>query len=71
MKQRVTLYLCDPEKNAGCSKTGCVHNPDAAYPTCRATKYAEFAKLDEQGQPIKLPDWRKQFIEEARKHEAL
>lgn len=57
MKQRVTLYLCNPEKHTECSKTGCVHNPYASHPFCRSTKHPEFAKLDEHGMPIKLPEF--------------
>lgn len=57
MRQRVTLYLCDPDKNRACSKTGCVYNPLAKYPCCRATTHPEFAKLGESGEPIQIPDW--------------
>lgn len=65
MKQRVTLYLCDPDKNTACSKTGCVHNPLAKYPCCRATKHPEFAQRDEDGGPIQLPDWKERLRAEA------
>lgn len=64
MKQRVTLYLCDPDKNTACSKTGCVHNPLAKYPCCRATKHPEFAKLDEDGDPIRAINLRYPLQEE-------
>lgn len=58
MKQRVTLYLCDPKKHTECTKTGCVHNPLAKHPFCRSTTHPEFAKLDEHGKPIQSPDWK-------------
>lgn len=49
------LYLCDPEKNTECSKTGCYHNPNAECEKkdgCKATSNKEYAKLTESGKPI-------------------
>lgn len=71
MRQRTTLYLCDPEKNTDCRKNSCEHNPLSAFPVCKATKYPEFAKLDESGKPIRLPDWREEFIAETKEREGL
>lgn len=55
------LYLCDPDKNQGCRKTACVHNPNAKYHRCEATTSPAFAKLDENGRPILLPDLREKI----------
>ena len=56
MEQNAAFYLCDPEKHTACKKTGCMHDPDAVYRRCKTTVNPAFAKLDEQGQPIRLPD---------------
>lgn len=37
------LYLCDPEKNAGCKKTCCKHNPNADWPVCDSSSNVENA----------------------------
>jgi len=36
-----TWYKCDPKKNAKCSKTTCIHNPNAKYPKCDRTSSVE------------------------------
>lgn len=62
--ERPTLYLCDPEKNTECRKTSCVHKPVAVGPLCRTTKHPEFAKLDEDGDPIRAINLRYPLQEE-------
>lgn len=62
--ERPTLYLCDPDKNTECRKTSCVHNPVAVGPLCRSTKHFEFAKLDEDGDPIREINLRYPLQEE-------
>lgn len=49
-----TLYLCDPNKNTECKKTSCLYG-DGKYQQCDATTKKEFAKLDENGEPILAP----------------
>lgn len=46
----MTVYLCDPEKNTKCKKTSCAYK-DAAFP-CHLTQEKEFARTDENGNPI-------------------
>lgn len=46
----LTTYECDPEKNIGCPK-------DCCQKECFATTRLEFAKLDEDGQPIVHEVW--------------
>ena len=46
------LYLCDHTKNTECPKTSCKYNPDAKFGECTNTIKKEFAKLDENGEPI-------------------
>lgn len=41
MNSELILYECDPNKNAECRKTGCVHNPNSVYPTCNMTAKKE------------------------------
>lgn len=43
------IYLCDPEKDEECSKTLCQKQ-------CFKTFYKEYAKLDENGEPIAVGD---------------
>lgn len=43
---KLTAYECDPEKNVGCPKDICSKDE------CHATMRLEFARLDEDGQPI-------------------
>lgn len=50
----LTLYVCDPEKNTECKKTACSAK-DVVLP-CSLTTKAEFAKTDENGQPIAATD---------------
>jgi len=38
-----TLYICDPEKNTKCSKTGCKRRK-GKYDECDCTKFPEFQK---------------------------
>lgn len=47
-----TFYICDAEKNVGCTKTSCVHNPDALYWDCDRTSNVDYAKRDKKGRPI-------------------
>ena len=54
-RERPVLYVCDPAKNTGCRKWGCVYNPDALVKTCAKTKNPAFAVLDENGEPMKAP----------------
>lgn len=46
----LTTYECDPEKNVGCPK-------DCCQKECFATTRFEFAKLDDDGQPIVYEVW--------------
>lgn len=55
--ERKTMYLCDPERNAACKKTRCVHNPLAVCRACYCTTDPVYAVLDEGGTPITVPDW--------------
>lgn len=52
MKERKTVYLCDPEKNTGCPKTGCAYNPNAIQRECYSTINKEYARLDFAGNPV-------------------
>lgn len=46
------LFLCDPHKNAVCAKNNCrFRNTEK---DCKYTSREEFAKLDEDGNPIKI-----------------
>ena len=51
---KLTLYVCDPEKNTECKKTAC-SGKGPAQP-CSLTTKIEFAKTDENGQPIEAND---------------
>lgn len=46
------LYACDYVKNTECPKTSCMFDPNAKYRGCTNTSKKEFAKLDENGEPI-------------------
>ena len=46
------LYMCDHTKNTKCHKTSCKYNPNAKSRECTNTTKKEFAKLDENGEPI-------------------
>lgn len=46
------LYICDPEKNVGCPKSSCIHNPNAKYHGCESVLDSRFAMLDRKGRPI-------------------
>lgn len=50
---RKELYICNPEKNTSCRKSGCVHNPNAIHKQCSCTTNPAFAKLDANGEPMK------------------
>lgn len=64
---RPKLYICDPEKNTECDKQCCAATSDE-WPQCCATTgnkwphyctlttKSEFAKQDENGQPIAATD---------------
>lgn len=45
------FYLCDPVKNTECKKGGCTGEP-SPFGVCRLTKNSDFAKLDDDGNPI-------------------
>lgn len=46
------LFLCDPQKNTVCAKNNChFRNTER---DCKYTSREEFAKLDEDGNPIKI-----------------
>lgn len=51
---KLTLYMCDHTKNTECPKTSCKYNPYvyAKFRECTTTLKKEFAKLDENGEPI-------------------
>ena len=51
---RLTLYACDPKKNRECRKTGCVYWPYAIAKQCSMTTNPAYAKLDENGEPIRI-----------------
>ena len=44
-REKTTFYVCDPSKNKNCHKTTC-------QVRCKLTPDVEFAKLDEEGNPI-------------------
>lgn len=46
------LYMCDHTKNTECPKKSCKYNPDAKFGECTNTAKKEFARLDENGEPI-------------------
>ena len=46
------IYMCDHTKNTECPKTSCKYNPDAKFGECTNTAKKEFARLDENGEPI-------------------
>ena len=50
-------YLCDPKKNTVCRKTRCAYNPKAICRDCFTTSKAEFARVDENGDPCKQSEW--------------
>ena len=50
VKDKFPLYLCDPVKNAECSKTSCRYGKNTGE--CTNTTRKEFAKLDERGESI-------------------
>lgn len=52
---RPKLYICDPEKNTECDKQCCAATSDE-WPYCTLTTKPEFAKQDENGQPISATD---------------
>lgn len=43
MRDKIVLYICDPEKNKECKKTGCVHNKEAKDPYCSKTSRKEYS----------------------------
>ena len=47
MSTACIIYICDPEKNTGCTKEGC-----QVYHCCCCTIEPEFAKTDKNGDPI-------------------
>lgn len=51
MEDNLILYLCDPEKNKECKKTGCFTRYQHC---CEATNKAECAVLDNEGKPIRV-----------------
>ena len=51
---RPTVYACDPKKNRECRKTGCVYNRNAVVKQCSMTTNPAYAKLDENGEPIRI-----------------
>lgn len=53
MKQ---VYICDPEKNKECSKTTCIHNPEAKYRDCELTLHRGYAKVGIDGLPIRFEE---------------
>lgn len=54
-KSKMTLYICDPDKNTECKKTVCAtYNKKFAF--CYMTTEEKFAKRDENGQPIKAEE---------------
>lgn len=69
--ERPLLYLCDPEKHTECRKTNCVHNPMALNQVCQSTTNPAFAKLDEQGKPIQMPDFLEQLRAEEERNAEL
>lgn len=48
------LYVCDHTKNTECHKTSCAFDPNAKCGVCTNTTKKEFAKLNENGEPIVL-----------------
>ena len=54
---RPKLYICDPEKNTECDKRCCAATDYKKWPYyCTLTTKPEFAKQDENGQPIAVTD---------------
>ncbi len=51
---KLPLYMCDHTKNTKCPKTSCKYNPNVKCGVCTNTTKKEFAKLDENGEPIVL-----------------
>ena len=56
-RERKPIYLCDATKNTKCAQTSCYIS--TCYINggwCRCTQYPEYAKTDEQGEPIKASE---------------
>lgn len=49
-----TVYLCNPELNTKCSKTGCGYTHEDG--PCFRTSNPEFAEIGDDGQPIEATD---------------
>lgn len=45
-------YICDPSKNVKCSKSGCKHNPAAAYPECYLTSHKEYELIPDNNKDL-------------------
>lgn len=52
IKDKKPLYICDPEKHPDCPKQACHINGGS----CKLTVYRDYAKTDENGQPIEAAD---------------
>lgn len=59
-----TVYLCNPELNTKCAKTGCgyIHEDGP----CFRTVNPEFAVVDDAGQPVKATEEDVEMIKQAR-----
>lgn len=59
-----TLYMCDPEKNTGCTKDCCLYNPYAIGRWCCFTRNQAYARLNKRGKPIKATWYREMWTED-------
>ena len=57
MREEITLYRCDPEKNQECRRRMCYLRGGK----CEGTRKAECARLDSDGKPIILPGLRERW----------
>lgn len=59
MDEIKVLYECDPEKNTECRKIMCFTKAGGrgSKCVCTATKNPEYAKKDQDGQPIISKEW--------------
>lgn len=59
-----TVYLCNPDLNTKCSKTGCGYIREDG--PCFRTTNPEFAVVDDAGQPIEATDEDVEMVKQVR-----
>ena len=56
MAEKKLLYVCDPDRNAECRKTGC--HKYGQYSNCRLTLNPAYAVRDANGEPVVAAELR-------------